>query len=253
MSRKFEDKLIRLAFGDSSLRESSSLERKVQSDPEAARALEEYQSLKIGLNLLTDVPPDQLSKERLRDAILGQGLKPLPVEPAPRWGWAWMPVTAAALAFAWIGVRHMNANGPAAGPRFVAPAETVAKNGTPAPALRAPSFAPTMTVARKSTPVATPQADFSERLASKPQVADHDAKPLLAVDNLTTKSKPIQVIIKAPAKAPQQSAAEQSDSAGKLVSNIGPLVVINPESDNNSGAQKATEVDGASDVGPVGG
>jgi len=248
MNRKFEDKLVRLAFGETNPRESSALERKVQSDPEAARALEAYQSLKIGLNLLTDVPPDQLSKERLQNAILGQGLRPLPAENPTRWGWAWMPATAtaAALAFAWIGVRHMSGSGP--GPRIVAPSTSLAMNEKPEHTLLTP-----IVHAEKAVVSSKPLKETAERLVIKPHASEQVEKPTLAVNPLTSKAKPQVVVNKTPTPTPPQTVADQPDPDAKLASINGPLVVIHPESDNNSGAQKATEVDGASDVGPVGG
>jgi hypothetical protein len=252
MNRKFEDKLVRLAFGETNPRESSALERKVQSDPEAARKLEEYQSLKIGLNLLTDVPPDQLSKERLRNAILGQGLKPLPVENPTRWGWAWMPATAFALAFAWIGVRHMAAPGSTPGPRIVMSPSSLAMNEKPVNTLPAPTAHTSM----MASPVVSskPRKDAGEHLVAKRHTPEKPEQPFLVVNPLTTKAKSAQLVAnKTPTPAPQHSVADQSDPDAKLASINRPLVVINPESDNNSGAQKATEVDGASDVGPVGG
>lgn len=253
MNRKFEDKLVRLAFGETGPRESSALERKVQSDPEAARALEEYQSLKTGLNLLTEIPPDQLSKERLRDAILGQGLKPLPVEsPSPRFGWAWMPVSAAALALAWLGVRHVSAPSP----QVVAPS-TMAMSLKPAPELIAPAAVHTVKSVKPAVVHEQGATDRSARLVVRRHAAEQEPKPTWAVNPLTKAAKPTAVARNESAKTPQaaapQAPADQSDSDGKLTSINGPIVVINPENDNNSGAQKATEVDGASDVGPVGG
>src|SRR5690349_10801263 len=103
MNRKLEDAMVRLAFGDVTPEESAALEREAQHDPEAARALASYRRMREGLKDLHEIPEDQLSKERLRHAILSQGLRPKPV-PSGR-SWLWMPAAAATLAFGMILMR----------------------------------------------------------------------------------------------------------------------------------------------------
>lgn len=99
MRKKIEEELAKLAFGDVSADEASRLELRTQVDQEAANTYETYRRMKDELKLLSvEVPENQLSKERLREAILTRGLKhsePL----ATRSSWLWMPVAAAVLAF----------------------------------------------------------------------------------------------------------------------------------------------------------
>lgn len=115
MNGKFEEKLAQLAFGDLSPEEAARIEAQVRKDPMAARALEEYRAMRGGLQSMAVVPEHQLSNERLRDAILAQGLRPQPVEtPAKKagWNWAWMPVAACALGFVMMTARNQPAHTP---------------------------------------------------------------------------------------------------------------------------------------------
>ncbi|HWD39290.1 MAG TPA: hypothetical protein VG944_10605, partial [Fimbriimonas sp.] len=99
MNRKFEDQLARLAFEELQNEESSALEARVANDPEAAKVLKDFRSIKQGLRGLADIPDHQLSNERLREAVLAQGLKP---HPATRtdWSWLWMCAGSAAVVVA---------------------------------------------------------------------------------------------------------------------------------------------------------
>lgn len=73
MKRREEDQLIHLAFGELAADEAARVEANLK--PQAARALEDYRSLKSDLKLLNSVPAPQIGVERMRDAILRQGLK----------------------------------------------------------------------------------------------------------------------------------------------------------------------------------
>ena len=105
MNGKLEEQLAQLAFGDLTPDEAARIEAQVKGDPEALRALNTYHGMRSELRGLRDVPADQMSNERLRDAILAQGLKPKPVAGKSIWGWGWMPVAAGALAVAMMMVR----------------------------------------------------------------------------------------------------------------------------------------------------
>lgn len=97
MNKKTEDQLVRLAFGDLTPEEATRLQAEAESHPDSARALDTYRRMKSELRSLADVPEDQLSKERLREAILTRGLQERPVKRS--WSWLWMPTAAAAVAF----------------------------------------------------------------------------------------------------------------------------------------------------------
>ena len=94
MDKKFEEKLLAAAFGDLTPEESEHLESRIGLDPEAEKALQEMRQIKQGLRELADVPPHQLSTERLRHAILHEGLKPR----TQRWSFGWLAAPAAAAA-----------------------------------------------------------------------------------------------------------------------------------------------------------
>ncbi len=106
MNGKFEEKLAQLAFGDLSEGEARQLELEADRDPEARRALMMYKDMRNSLRGLAEIPEDQFSKERLRDAILTQGLKPAPTRPISNRTWLWMPVAACALGFGFVMMRH---------------------------------------------------------------------------------------------------------------------------------------------------
>ena len=100
MRSKFEDKVAKLAFGDLSPDDAVKIEKEVQNDPEARRALSLYRDMRYGLRELSEIPEDQFSKERLRDAILTQGLKPVANKPISPRSWLWMPSAAFVVGFA---------------------------------------------------------------------------------------------------------------------------------------------------------
>lgn len=97
MNRKREEELMQLAFGDLR-REMGHLQGEISADPEAAKTYQAYCEMREGLKALRDVPEMQLSTERLRDAILKEGLQP---KPASGWNWSWLatPIAVGACAF----------------------------------------------------------------------------------------------------------------------------------------------------------
>ena len=103
MDRNIEDKIAMLAFGELSEAQAAELRAQIEKNADSAQELRSYEALRSDLRRLKDVPPDQLSKERLQTAILTQGLSPKPVRRAFPWMWAATPVAmVAALAFLFI-------------------------------------------------------------------------------------------------------------------------------------------------------
>jgi hypothetical protein len=91
MNKRLEDRIAMLAFGDLTESEAAQVRAMAEGDAEAAQVLRAYESMRSDLRLMSGaVPADQLSKERLQDAILKRGLKP---QPQPRrWlGWVMAP------------------------------------------------------------------------------------------------------------------------------------------------------------------
>lgn len=98
MRKRIEEELAKLAFGEIEGANAQELERQAKADPEAGRTYETYRRMKEELRSLSDaVPADQLSKERLREAILTRGLSEKHAS-TQRGSWIWLPM-AAALAF----------------------------------------------------------------------------------------------------------------------------------------------------------
>jgi hypothetical protein len=118
MKKRIEEELAKLAFGDVESSEAVLLEHRTKTDPDAARTFETYCRMKEELRSLSqDVPEDQLSKERLRQAILARGLKDHPV--APRFGWVWVPAATAAIAFGLFFLKGQMPLGPNPAPVIV--------------------------------------------------------------------------------------------------------------------------------------
>jgi hypothetical protein len=106
MNFRKDREIIKGVFGELTDSEMSRLSRKIQHDPAAQVELKSYEEVARSLNLLREVPPDQLSKDRLRHAILERGLSPA-LEPEPRRNWIWMPVSAFLLALLLVTVPRL--------------------------------------------------------------------------------------------------------------------------------------------------
>jgi hypothetical protein len=97
MKRHEKDELMMIAFGEMPIAETDARRAALSSDPEAAGELASLSQLREDLRVLSlKVPDAQLSTERMRDAILKQGLKQR--NPIPRWSWIGAPVMGAVLA-----------------------------------------------------------------------------------------------------------------------------------------------------------
>jgi hypothetical protein len=266
MNRNLEDKLIKLAYGELSSREASAIEALVQTDPEAARLLASYRSLKTDMAEMPSPPPDQYSKERLRDAILGQGLKPVPTpRPSFGFGWLWMPATAFALAFGFMVVKRMEAPTPDHSPagvvafragegsvadstlRFSGFAKSPVSDFHPAPVspLNAASTESSMKLASHHGKSHSRHLKLSDATLVDP-IIQGQANKLVAMTALGAGSS-----VKEPDPAMQDASYTTTSNGANSNSADGqssPIVMIDPEKDNDTGAQKATEVDSASNV-----
>lgn len=110
MKRKLEKKIIDLAFGELSQTQSGSVERELGTEPEAAQTLNAYRQMREGLKDLNDIPPMQMSTERMREAILQRGLKP-----KRDWSflnWVAVPLAAGVLAVAVTSTLKKSSGGP---------------------------------------------------------------------------------------------------------------------------------------------
>lgn len=229
-----------LAFGDLSPDETTRLEQEVVGDREASRILEQYRGMRTGLKAMADVPEHQLSTERLRHAVLNQGLKP---KPRPQFGWLWMPSMAAVAAFAvMFAVRSQHVSIPA-GPGVALngsePTDLIRDKKMDQPFAFATATAeissvdggqpaPAMMLAVNNS---RPSRHRSDRALTALKEAVY--REFLNVDSADMHPKPLGV-------APASSGSTQPSGA--------PIVLIDSAKDSKTGAQKATEVDSANNV-----
>lgn len=269
MRKRIEEELAKLAFGDLEADDAKRLELRKLGDPEAARAFETYARMKEELRALSsEVPADQLSKERLREAILTRGLRERPLA-ASRLSWTWVPV-AAALAFGLLFLKGWMPDAPSSGAMVVDNSTSIATppipgvgvvrpdpiEGAPSGNSRAKVFsesAPTH-VASETTPksrarkrslgtqspadIAVESADLSDGLANLPSFdGEFEESPTYAARTVSFgKDEPAGMSMIAPAPMSAAPAAEPT------------IVVIQSETDRNTGTLKATEVENTANV-----
>jgi hypothetical protein len=255
MKRKFEEKVAQLAFGDLSADDAAKLEQEVQSDPEALRALSQYKDMREGLKSLAEVPDDQLSKERLRDAILTQGLKPVPTRRVSPHSWLWMPGVACSLGFVLMfGVNRLHH-------KFVAPNIVInpPKNYSMGSAFESNSesskrFIEKPTMVASATKTMPKNSRFD---AAAAQVDPDIVDSRITASNLSGGFEDAAYdadLGNEPVNGQRVMAGERNLTArndATLVSTnstTGPIVLIDQDKDDQTGACKATEVGSASNV-----
>ena len=246
MKRK-DDDLLRLAFGELAADAARSVE--ARADAEDLAQIAAFRELHDGLRQLPTPPPDGLSAERLRAAILDREIQARP-KPFP-WPVLFAPAALAALAAAVLlprlkapveprlalreGPTHASAFEVAPLPplepkaAIVAPSLAVAQekvaraiaSATPRPAV--PAGTPRRRVRRAKAPVA-PSEPSRELLTLNVKPTGEDEPPALS----STRATP-QTLATPP------SAVVESASGGETV------VIVSPERDLETGAPAATE------------
>ncbi len=100
MNRKQEEELIQQMFSESTESESSQVDKLKSADAHTQVMAQQYKQMREDLKLTREVPADQLSKERLREAILKAGLSASGPANRQKWVWpGWIPsLTASACA-----------------------------------------------------------------------------------------------------------------------------------------------------------
>jgi len=78
MIGNFDDQMARLAFGEISDADKERMREEAERNPVLAARLREYETMRYELTRMREVPSDQLSKERLREAILNRAIRPEP-------------------------------------------------------------------------------------------------------------------------------------------------------------------------------
>lgn len=257
MNRRLEEELLQTAFGEASPEEMAELERRVVTDPEAAKALKTYQFMKEGLKDLGDIPAHQLSTERLRHAILEQGLKPKK-ESTPWFGWLGIAApAAAALAIGFVLMNRQNGTTP----MIVSKPDLSASSGRAENSERV-----TLNVDKSPKPEETVAAKTDAGEAAVPAV--EDARPFVRTKSRAVVWSPpprrggvvredpeLQVRVSPVAYGPPvpemtepslEDVSATADRGGRRRDEE--IIVIQPERDAVTGANKATEVGSASNV-----
>ncbi len=263
MRKKIEEELAKLAFGDLDADTARRLELHTQSDPEATRTFESYCRMKEELrSLCDDVPADQLSKDRLREAILTRGLKEH--RPVARFNWLWMPAAAAVLAFSFVALKGripmggtsapmvLDYSGPSSdipgvGVQRPTPIDRVANDITPSKIV---VDKPSATVAMRSD-----QPRRSRRENYEPQASRAEETQLMgAFVNLTEENAPASEALTntpifdgVPVIEPEAKIAAR----GEALRGEAPapkIVLIQTETDAHTGTLRATEVESTANV-----
>jgi hypothetical protein len=263
MRKKIEEQLAKLAFGDIDAEEARLLELRTQSDPEAARTIEMYRRMKDELRSLSlDVPEDQLSKERLREAILTRGLdrKAEPARPT----WLWMPAAAAVLAFGIVFVKGQIATGSNPGTmivdnskaKFEAPQFEYVKPSVPE---RVATTIVTPKVVSEKEPVRvavndarTTRWDRRDEIGSRSGSRDTLSEPevglrLTSLDP-TAGEMGESVAMKDGVKFDGEKKADPAPARDLSAASQPTIVVIQPETDSDTGTLKATEIGNTTNV-----
>ncbi|HLO98583.1 MAG TPA: hypothetical protein VK171_08305, partial [Fimbriimonas sp.] len=71
-----QDQIFEYAFGEMSAQDAQVFEATLLNDIEAQKEINALKGLRNDFSLLSDIPEMQFSKERLRTAILDQGIQP---------------------------------------------------------------------------------------------------------------------------------------------------------------------------------
>lgn len=245
MNKKLEEKLAMLAFGDLSPEETMGLERELSRDPEAGLILRQYRDMRTGLKALHEIPEHQLSTERLRHAVLNQGLKP---KARPQLGWLWMPTVAAAFAFGIMFMRDGHQQLPLGS---FADGSTIANPSGPPVAMNEALGDPFLSATASGQVLSVadmqpaPNATFAMNRMGRHSrndrhvVDDLKAQVAMEFDNLMqVNTDPQPKVMLTSARGAKLADAPAASS----------IVMIDSARDKNTGAQKATEVDSAGDV-----
>jgi hypothetical protein len=252
MKRKNEENLIKLAFGDIDPNEAERAKRLMMEDAEAAKLFAGYSEIREGLKQL-HTPEHQLSTERLREAILRDGLKK---EKSAASGWRWSLAPIAVAAAAMLITLRMN-SGPTPNPTIPGGTPLAFDYGTPNSDSSGTSesmidFDPTE-IARE-----TYRGSVSRASAGPAETQPVKSSDVVELKRSVPVSKGAGVVAAEfkPAISPEDvshMAIEGALPAGAIALHMDaeteqPIVLIGSESDESTGANRATEVRSANNV-----
>jgi hypothetical protein len=230
MDKKFEDKIARMAFGELSEAEATEVRAHAAANADAAQALASYEAIRSDLRRMKDVPPDQLSKERLQNAILTQGLRPKPVRRA--FPFAWVTSAAATVLVGFVLLNNMSpdqvvVNTPTANPAGSIAAPVLNFEDQQQLERQISDF--TATLEAPAAPIR--DSSVADATPVRPRPVNRTT-PRSGYRAPTDRSGPDNLLaLRSSAKANHSTEAE-SDS----------LVLINNDKDYNTGASTAVEV-----------
>jgi len=246
MRRKNEDELIKLAFGDAE-GDSARAKRLMEEDTEAAALFADYDEIRQGLKQLAGpVPEHQLSSERLREAILRDGLKQ---EKNAGFGWRWALAPAAVMACAFLITLRLGNDPDVLPDGFKGVASLVPPVETPVSDDPAIDFEPSVRVPNPDAAAteieAAPRTESSSSglvaSASKPAVKERSTIPMAT---RTEALSPAEISNLAIGGGLPAGAVAMIDGAPEETA----IVIINSDIDDATGAKRATEVTTASNV-----
>ena len=261
---------MNLAFGELSDDQALLAEQDVRHDPESARTLRAYRSMRADMKLLNNIPESQLSTERLRRAILEGGLKPK--RDYGRWNWLLVPLATGVAALA-ITTMIKRSNLPNSGhaPNIVMNQSTLTPPESSESAFQfevpkphvsfgtapgigeanldtAISFGSNDAPEAASAPAPRERAHVALRGASKQLIATVSSAPA-AGRAAAPQLKPAGPAASMPAaelsavRIPQDTSADDN-----APTNASKIVVVDSTNDSDTGARPATEVGSSTDV-----
>lgn len=251
MKRKNEETLIELAFGDLTPAEADRLRAEIARDADSQATLQAYEDLRASIGCLRDIPEMQMSRERLRHAILAGGLKE-----SRKWQWNWIgaPVAIAAIAFAVTIVVRRPALPLPGGAGLTAMSADAPAGSSMDPNLE-----------RIDTPTAgmfgnerlnTVEFDPKPESNAKPTLVSSKPRSRVARKDREVREAPPVAL---GASAPMAASATMAAGAGGAgpsemtltsapVQESSEVIVLTTETDRDTGAQRATAMESSSNV-----
>jgi hypothetical protein len=247
MDKKTEEKISQLAFGELSEREAAEVRELAARQPEGSAVLDAYATMRDDLRRLRDVPPDQLSKERLQNAILAGGLKPKPVRNGI--SWLWVPSTALTILVGMFLLSKVPLSTPgsieaSSGGNNVSAMVLNDYDISMADQLRKATFTGGVVMGRDETGLNRPV--FGEEDATVPAGTAGGSVESAAPD--VTRQRFTAKRSYESSQAPNGAIRTLDASPQESVPAHGPLVIIQSGRDMSTGAQSAVEVSQTEDV-----
>jgi len=259
MKRKLEHLAAKLAFEELDDVQAEKLGRLASEDAETERAVREYASMRADLKRLRERTPEPMfSTDRLRDAILREGLERRR-SAAASWSWVWAPVAVGVLAFAFASSRN-NHGTPL--PPFVDPGPSIAVR--PNSGILALPSAPTASTSVAVPPKPTARTGRVVRHKAKEpvQLPVPNIRALLVLlapqldpvrergtlyDKLTTSLNTGRIPDSGTVPMGKSSPIEMRAAGARPAKNER-IVIIQQDTDGQTGAQRATEVESSANV-----